>query len=488
MIQDYTGHPLLDVGLATLTAFANKNHPSELTEADLKAAADYMADNYVVDPLKSFLTVAFPNSGFTQPAYNKAPEKRKIYAERVLRAFQADTPPLPVTDPFTGLPAAAVPFDVKGELEPGRTFRQHVPLLTGEGYINFHPYGQAGIPLSGLSILAFQALPLGCAKVSGRLLAVHSPDPALLLHFASRFLEDNRKLVAIARQAGEKKLPDSPRRARTLLIERLLDIVAPRETQRRRWRRTAQQPPSITAYYFTNAGQGVEMDIYHLPLEVGDFLETLMHSPVYDNAWRQLVHQGWQIVKPTKKNPDPKPTYNILYEDLFTLPEEGVRFIRRYFLRLPRSGGRKDDPSRTYDTLQEANLISWQLTDLFLRKVAIMDKERIEQIRQLGDTLADYVREENDRRFFRTFLTTSSYDYLRTALIKASQAQVKRGKPPLITLETFLVVFEDGVDLPRSDWRLGRDLVLIRMLERLYETQWLQAHAEDIPEEEEAEE
>ena len=78
--------------LRTITAFVDKRHPDELTEADLDEVADYIAREYVQDPLKSFLTVAFPNSGFTQPAYNKTPEKRSAYATRVLRNYSDDTP------------------------------------------------------------------------------------------------------------------------------------------------------------------------------------------------------------------------------------------------------------------------------------------------------------------------------------------------------------------------------------------------------------
>ncbi|MBW2030667.1 MAG: hypothetical protein JRH06_10125 [Deltaproteobacteria bacterium] len=64
-MPSFTGHPLVDVGLATITAFVGKARPEDLVEADYDAIADYMARNYVVNSLKSFLTVAFPNSGFT---------------------------------------------------------------------------------------------------------------------------------------------------------------------------------------------------------------------------------------------------------------------------------------------------------------------------------------------------------------------------------------------------------------------------------------
>ena len=43
-------------------------------------------------------------------------------------------------------------------------------------------------------------------------------------------------------------------------------------------------------------------------------------------------------------------------------------------------------------------------------------------------------------------------------------------------------VFEDMDERGRTDWRLARDLVLIRMIEKLYELRWIQQHVDAIPE------
>ena len=111
-----------------------------------------------------------------------------------------------------------------------------------------------------------------------------------------------------------------------------------------------------------------------------------------------------------------------------------------------------------------------------------MDKERVEQIRTMGDRLAEYVSSQNDRRFFREFFTEQRYGYFRTALIKANLAHVKSGHAPIITLDPYIEVFEEGDELARSNWRLARDLVLIRMVERLYEQGWLGSNVDVIPE------
>ena len=479
---EYTGHPFVDVGIATITAFARKRDPTQLTEADLDSIAAYMKENYVVNPLKSFLTVAFPNSGFTQPAYNRTPEKRTVYADRVLGAYRADAPRLDTPDVFMGKPASGIPLDVKGELPLGKTYRQHIPLLTGEGVMNFFPYGDAGLPVSGEALLALQALPLGCAKSQGRLLAVHSDDPEITFRFAREFLRHNLKAIQLARDAGEKKLPEAPHRTATLFIETLIRLEGAQVQAQK-----ANVPASVSAYHFSNSGQGADLEIYHLPMEVLDFIRSAIATN-YRETWNKLVQRGWEITKARRSRKGkpaitPEPRYNVFYEDLLRLPDNARSFIRTYFLRIPRRHARKGDPRSGYSLRGDIDLVSWNMLDLFLRKVVHMDRERIEQIRRLGDTLAEYVNRENDRRFFRQFLTEGRYAYLRMALIKASTAQVRQGRPPLITFDQFIAIFEEGEDLPYRDWSLARDLVLIRMIEQLYDLGWLQEHKDALPEE-----
>lgn len=476
----YTGHPLLDVGIATITAFVNKSNPLSLTELDLDEMADFMARQYVVDPLKSFLTVAFPNSGFTNPAFSKTPKKRDEYAERVLRGYRTGTPYLEERCVFTGDPAVAVAFSEK--LPPGRAFRQHVPLLTGEDVINFFPWGDAGLPVSGKALLAIQAFPLGCAKCGGRLLAVHSDNPDLIQDFASEFLEENRRALELAHITGSKKMPEAKSSAKTLLIETLLKVEQSRRDEALEYR-----PCSVTAYHLSNLGASPSLDIYHLPLQLTDFLSQIV-SPDYKTEWNAIVQRAWRLSRSRKEGKkkedteeDTRPRRNMLYEDLFQLPENAREFARRYFLRVPVRTRYEDDPRRTYSLREEAGLVSWKLTELFMRRVMNMDKDRIQQIRELGDRLATYVSEQDDKRFFREFFE-HRYNYFRSALIRANLAYVQRGNRPFITLDPYVAIFEEGNEIAAPDWRLARDLVLIRMVEKLYQQGWLGRHPEVIPE------
>lgn len=476
----YTGHPFVDIGIATIVAFVNKQNPAEVTEDDLEAIADYITREYTRQPLKSFLTVAFPNSGFTQPAFEKTPERRLEYAQRVLRSYRKGTPILEEECVFTGEPAAGITFGDKESLPPGRAFRQHIPMVTGEDVINFHPYGDAGLPVSGKAILAIQAFPLGCAKVAGRLLAVHSDNEELTLHFATTFLRENMRLIQLAQAAGSNKLDEARYLQRTLLVDTLL-----RADRLQREASQDEQPFSLTAYHLTNSGQGVDLDIYYLPLQVTGFLREMLQAE-YRDGWSVIVQRAWEVA-PSKKGgkqaADFQPRRNYLYEDLFGLPDNARDFLRTYFLRVALRYARTDqgDPRGSYSPGREAGLVSWKITARFLRRVMNMEKDRIEAIRNLGDQLAKYVSGENDRRFFRDFFTERRYDYFRTALIKANIAYVRRGNPPLIALDPYITVFEEGDEIARADWQLARDLVLIRMIEQLYNKGWLGAHPDALP-------
>ena len=110
-----------------------------------------------------------------------------------------------------------------------------------------------------------------------------------------------------------------------------------------------------------------------------------------------------------------------------------------------------------------------------------MNPDRVEQIRNLGDRLAEYVRSQNDRRFLRSFFNARYPDHLRTILIRANTSCIYAGNSPLFGLDSYVSVFDEGEELARTDWRLARDLVLIRMIEKLYEVKWLGEHPDAMP-------
>jgi CRISPR-associated protein Cst1 len=472
----YTGHPIADIGVATIAAFCEKPDPSSLTEDDLLRVAQFLEREYFSGKLLSYLTCVFPNSAYVQP--NMKSENIEKFKRQVLYGFQEppDTEARGLRCVFSGEPARKV------------VYRQHLPMITGEKVLNFFPAGLGGFPISGTYLLAIQAFPMGAQFCSGRALAVHSADdPNLTYAFARRFLAANRQRLLLTQDSGEKY--QGVRAPKTLVVHTLLDIGNEQQDQD-----AGEYPPSVTVYYLSNYGDTTKAkaDLYHLPSQLVQFLRSASRAGT-QQIWRRIEAAAWEKVEPEKpKSGEKKPkggkktkaeaerprvwgpsiSRNYLYEDLFDLPERASRFVRTYFLRRAYRYARQDDPRRTYRLSQELELVSWELTRLFLKEVIGMEKTRIEAIRTLGDRIAEYVALDNDRRFFQGLYRADRYIVLRGLLIKASNARLKKGQSPLVTFEEFLRVFEEGEELARVDWALARDLVLIRVIEELHKKEW----------------
>ncbi len=497
---DYMGHPFFDTGLGATVAYVDKDSPADLTEDDLYKVADFIETYYTQQPLTSFLTVSLMNSDFTQPAFKDKPERRQEYARLVAKNFGSETLKSEEVCVFTGHPALGHSLSLKKdkegreELPPGRAYRQHIPLITGEGIINFSAWGDPGLPVSGEALLCLQFFPMGCLKCGGRLLAIHSDNPKIILAAARRALQENIEAITLARAKGETKLSDASSSPRTLLIETLLDMDF-----RRQDAQEEKQPYSITAYHLTNSGQTSPLDekspplrLYHLPMNIIRFLRT-SHHPDYKQAWQQLVERGWERPKPAKSKDEgrgqevgeifpAKRRRNYLYEDISRLPEDARNFVRTYLLRIPKHTAMAADPRSDYSLRQDIGMVSWKFTELFLREVMHMDKERIEEIRKLGDTLASYVKEQNDKGFLHNFYKVRRADDFRTLLIRANYKYVKAGHPPLITLEPYMTIFEEGYEMMQPNWKFARDLVLIRIIERLHIDNWFGDNPDALPE------
>jgi len=476
----YTGYPLVDVGAATVAAFNNKSNLAAVVTEDLDRVAAFIAEHYVHDPLRSFLTTIFPNAGYVNPTMGA--DKRAQEIQRSLYSYKVDVSQAQSSCVFCGQPAG------------NTVFRQHIPLVTGEGIMNFGPSGKIGLDVCGVCLLCIQAFPLGSmTRCSGRVLLVHSDDPSLTYRFAKLFLQQNRQALTLT--GGDSGAKSSF--PRTIIVEALFQ--ADKEQQDGD---DADVRSSLAAYHVTNYGTNADVDIYQLPSNVLAFLRTA-RSTNYREAWMALVARAWEqprLPKQTQvtsgvsglQTPDSKARgerlgarRNFLYEDLFGYPLDAKRIIRRHLLRFIQVNTiTKQEDADKRGVTGVSGL--WPLTELFLRKVVQMDRLRIDTIREVGDRLAIYINQENDSRFVKELygksLTGAGYRALRTALVKVSTQQVKAGKPPLISYDDFVTIFEEGEDAPRIDWALARDLLYMRVLDRLYEHNYFHHHQELVQE------
>ena len=437
-----TGHPFVDIGLATLAVMQGKRRLADLDEADLAEAASRLKVLYSSHhAARNYISTVFTNSHFTQPSMTQ--EQREAYADRYLFAFQRDHPVQDGEMPCTYFPQLAAV-----EL----AYRQHIPLLNGEEIGNFSPLGRDGLPVSGLALLAIHAMPFGCLKCGGRLLGFHqqNPSPAdpdadrLMIALVSANWRRNRDQLALLPADQKHKYPDFGGRTQ---LRYITQVIAAREAISAR----RGSLDHITGYYFTNYGASAEMSIIRLDHTVMTFIERALLET--NDAWQRAVAFNWihgkkGELEDNDENRIANGRRNWLYEQLFKLPEQPFGFL----------SGLKKAPH-------------WKLIEIFLLEVMLMEQERIDTYKRLGDLLTDYALnfENQPHSFYYGFSRARSYAGLRGVIQTAAEKMYKVGaENVLFTYDDFIAAFEHPSER-YSQWRLARDLISIRILERLHQ-------------------
>lgn len=232
---------------------------------------------------------------------------------------------------------------------------------------------------------------------------------------------------------------------------------------------------SATCYLYTSKSKSIktELDIYYLPANVIQFVRLALRE--VPDAWVKISRRA-ENLNDKSEIKDKNIVYNErnhFYEDLFDLPANAHSFLKRYLLRTPLkgkpSGEAKNDPRYTYSMIDEGDLVSWTLTELFLTEVMEMEAERIEIIRVIGDRIAEYIAK--DERLFGRLFYAKSGDHFRTALIKADRDAVNIGMEPLFKYDEYILAFFTDRDkaMTRFDWYLARDLLMVRVIEQMYQ-------------------
>lgn len=453
----FIGHPLIDVGVATLCAAAEVDDPSKLRIDLVEKFTKEVSELYINPAMSGFLGyVVFANARFANPAQLKPQfdSKRHAVLNDLLGLWK------PGAHPSTFEERSAEDERCVFSSDPAivRVSRMYIPLITDETHINFVPEGVPMLAISGWCLMALLAMPLGGLASKGKMWLAHSFDPQATLYFAKRNLTRNRRDFQLQ---GLSKRPNY-KFARTFLLRDLVEAQSYHVTQ-------TNYP--MTTYLFTSSGQKSEVTIDYLTSPVIRFIRSAQH--LAPDAWERVVSRAERL-NATPNNTDGVVTYNernYFYEDLFNLPHASHLFLRRYLLRIPLvgkpSGDAKNNPCYTYSPIEESALVSWSLTSLFLLEVLNMERERIEAIKVIADRIAHYIQTQDERLFGQLFNARKEYEF-RLNLLKAA----KKSTNPFFGMDEFVLAFftTSDQDTLRFDWQLARDLMVVRIIEMLYQS------------------
>ncbi|MGE5550076.1 MAG: type I-B CRISPR-associated protein Cas8b1/Cst1 [Bacteroidota bacterium] len=444
----WTGHELVDVGVAALTVHAKKRRPEDVNTADLESFVNYCERAYFTLAMPGYLSVLF-TSNFLNPSLDDAAKRERV--RDILTSYKKTPPQDSPPCTYCGRPSITTGY------------RDLVPMLSGRGVVNFFPGGGRGLDICGMCLLCIQALSLGAPMVSGRSLIVSTRDHDFLIRFTAKWQAEMRARIQLAEASGKK--PDTISYPRTRVVETLIALEQDRDMD---------NVLDITAYLLSNSGQGPSFQVYHLPASAIRFI-ILARQELYREAWMRVINESWELSRNGTEVGSKEYRRNFLMEDLFRLPEYASVFLNRYLLK---RNIRKVKGAAGQLTWKDRSGISWPLTDLFLKEVLGMKKERIQAIKELAEMLADYIGRNEISKTFMKFYMASKFIDLRRTLLKISLDSVKHDGEP-IKLDKFLAVFEEGEEIPRVDWRMARDVMLIRMIEVLHDKYKFFTKAED---------
>jgi CRISPR-associated protein Cst1 len=450
----WTGQPVIDMGAVAIALISGAEEPAAVTRQQWKAALSSLAQDYIDGLYRKPSMILLTNNAFENPVFSKDPERR---ARQIRAAFDKARGEVPASHErcafFPEQPAVI------------RAARDQMPLLQGKAQFNFYPHGHAELPLSALALGCILALPVVSPVVSGRFMVVAADDNQLLMRLCERWymeLQRERALLRIDGTVTERKAP------RTRLFD-ALDQVFNKPDGVRRSQDSAGNF-GITLYHLSNSGNGPIVDIYTVPPHVNGFLHRARGAK-WAPAWNALVRVFWRNTKGALSGEEPNSgdrstLRNDLYESLPGLPQEARNFVPRFFGRyiLNRAG--------VSTNLKVADLDQWPILELFLREVMHMHPDRIQKIRELADEIAREIKNNDDRQLYRKIMGRASgyqgYTQLRQMIIRATEERLRREKRLLLSLDDYLLVFEEGAEFPRADWMLARDLIRLRCLETLY--------------------
>lgn len=469
-ILHYVGHPFVDVGVATITAFTGKKYPEDIQESDIDGFADYAIQLYMNPAMAGYLSyVVFSNARFANPAQIKN-TKYDIPRQNVLKQLFNLWRWQP-GDPLPDKEIPAEPSDsciFSGEMAVIRASRMLIPMTGSEDAINFVPEGRPRLPISGWCLLALLAMPLGTLNSEGKTFLAHSYDADVQLQLVTTTLQRN---VQAFQQAGLEKRPNY-KFPKTHLIGDLLQSE-----------NILGRTSALTAYLFTSSAQKSQIDIYHLPSNILGFIK--LAKKLHPEAWGQVIQRAWALEDERRTEKEGIIEYyqrNYFYEDLFDLPQNARYFLRRYLLRYPPDKkAYKLDPRAGYSPMLEREVISWDLIDLFVTRVMNMDKYRIDKIKELGTRLAEYIQTV-DPNFYRSLYLIRKPYQMRLLLIQAAHKARAERQQALLPFDDFTVVFfEFDGEIAREDWYLAFDLLVIRVIEELSE-EWISANTDLLEE------
>jgi CRISPR-associated protein Cst1 len=465
----YTGNPYVDAGVAVLELRLRKPC-AKFTLDDLAVQTKEITREYSRPLWKSYLMVHLPNCAWTQKDLSS--EKNQAYLNKVLQSYKPEFPELDRRCSFCGRPAKIF------------ADRRYIPLLTGETVMTSGTGGVPGLPVCGWCVFAVHFYPFATLKVEGRPLFWWASDSRWTLRLTAIFVHKLESILAMSAEEIPKMRWPSTRlleAARQAMEKVEMDGLP-----------SPERPPlsDVIGIHATNYGTDPNFEELRIPRGL---LEFWKEAGTYE-AYREMERRAWDDPsKPTKGGKGKKKKS----EDARSAQEkETPEFSRKNRLYEALGGAFRSDDYREkakhiatqfFLRRQDANVAPGTLAvaELFLEKVADMERERLNSIRDLADHIADHlIIGAGERKIAQQLVRRKlRMGELFQLLSKIQRKLSDIGKPLQWEKVLLALNLANDEDRTASDYWLVQELILIRMYERLANSPILAElpESEDLP-------
>ena len=442
------GNPFVDAGVSVICEWLERRpQPEEITTEDLHEVIQQVVPLYCESEYRTQIRFIFPNSTLTQ--HSKIQKGIQSLNEELKSEWfhqLCKVTNLGDTGDCMGCGRRSTDFHLK---------KTEVPL-TGSGSLrNFFPLFAEGVGYCAACALAIQLAPLGFVRSGGKFLALHSNSWKAINYWTRTCIED--VISRGSRNEFTGFFDPKESKAQNALFYMVRKMIEYEEAR-------SDENITMHVYSFSNDNRKAELDMYHLPARVFNFLRYA-HRAQYAKNWylivrsgyRRQTKKGFQNIDSDKTNPTEiyQKSTNLVYNNLLE-----DKSIRGFFI----------------DKLARKTRSNWELFSLYLKEVRTMELTQLEKIKQVGDLIAKCIQKSGRDRRLKQLEGAKSYGECRNILRYVIRERIQQGAPePLFSIDDYMeYLFPASDNLNLTPWRETRDLLLFRIYEQLHD--WLQEH------------
>jgi CRISPR-associated protein Cst1 len=435
--NELVGDPFVDAGLVAIRLLAGKEIDS-CSNVDLEKISGELIELYLTPAWSKEIQSIFPNSTYIQSArkYDKQGKSKNFLLELIqgVNGLAHNKDHCLFCGRHTFSMKDNKPF-----------FKTQVPLVGSSDFLNFFPSFGNGVGICARCALALQFSPILFYKVGGKPTCVSFSRKQALEEYGKECVDQVRKNKLLGKYGNKESsgLFDEGYKSPQTALFHLADKV---------WLQYKKmgylsKSDEIVIYKLDNYNQNPRgIEVFKLPNNVFNFVIHLNDSPEYREIWQILLRKYYSREEEAGGEGKSGKTKNKIFE--YLVRNESILWAFR-------------------DKENKKVTVPWEIVEYYVEKVRNMNKQRIESIKNLGDKIAECVKETNNKKRVNGIVSARDFPAFRNQLgLVAKDWQKLRKEKSMLTFEEYVSALnlENGYG-----WKEVQDLITIRLFEKLHD-------------------